>query len=243
VCPTKNKKDGQVMGERCPFCDLSAKAKELKFKSLDEPTKKKYGDIEFMNKAKESWIVRCIERGHEEDGVKFWLFASSKKKDGVYDKIMNLANQRAASAAKKGNKYSIFDLNNGMDLIITLTRTSDGKTSVQVIDEGMPSPLTDDFDLGMKWINDSKQWNDVYTVKSPEYMEIIAGGGVPVYNKDLGRYVDKEESVKVKEEADRQRLEETITTPTKDFSDIAESSGVNIVDGNDVKDDDEDLPF
>jgi hypothetical protein len=243
VCPTKNKKDGQVMGERCPFCDLSAKAKELKFKSLDEPTKKKYGDIEFMNKAKESWIVRCIERGHEEDGVKFWLFASSKKKDGVYDKIMNLANQRAASAAKKGNKYSIFDLNNGMDLIITLTRTSDGKTSVQGIDEGMPSPLTDDFDLGMKWINDSKQWNDVYTVKSPEYMEIIAGGGVPVYNKDLGRYVDKEESVKVKEEADRQRLEETITTPTKDFSDIAESSGVNIVDGNDVKDDDEDLPF
>lgn len=243
VCPTKNKKDGQVMGERCPFCDLSAKAKELKFKSLDEPTKKKYGDIEFMNKAKESWIVRCIERGHEEDGVKFWLFASSKKKDGVYDKIMNLANQRAASAAKKGNKYSIFDLNNGMDLIITLTRTSDGKTSVQVIDEGMPSPLTDDFDLGMKWINDPKQWNDVYTVKSPEYMEIIAGGGVPVYNKDLGRYVDKEESVKVKEEADRQRLEETITTPTKDFSDIAESSGVNIVDGNDVKDDDEDLPF
>ena len=243
VCPTKNKKDGQVMGERCPFCDLSAKAKELKFKSLDEPTKKKYGDIEFMNKAKESWIVRCIERGHEEDGVKFWLFASSKKKDGVYDKIMNLANQRAASAAKKGNKYSIFDLNNGMDLIITLTRTSDGKTSVQVIDEGMPSPLTDDFDLGMKWINDPKQWNDVYTVKSPEYMEIIAGGGVPVYNKDLGRYVDKEESVKVKEEADRQRFEETITTPTKDFSDIAESSGVNIVDGNDVKDDDEDLPF
>lgn len=243
VCPTKNKKDGQVMGEKCPFCDLSAKAKELKFKSLDEPTKKKYGDIEFMNKAKESWIVRCIERGHEEDGVKFWLFASSKKKDGVYDKIMNLANQRAASAAKKGNKYSIFDLNNGMDLIITLTRTSDGKTSIQVIDEGMPSPLTDDFDIGMKWINDSKQWNDVYTVKSPEYMEIIAGGGVPVYNKDLGRYVDKEESVKAKEEADRQRLEETISAPTKDFSDIAESSGVNIIDGNDVKDEDDDLPF
>ena len=56
---------------------------------------KRYGDIEFLNKVKEMWIVRCIERDHEEDGVKFWLFNSSKKKDGVYDKIMNLAKIRA----------------------------------------------------------------------------------------------------------------------------------------------------
>ena len=244
VCPTKNKKDGKVMGETCPFCELSAKARELKFKSLDEPTKKKYGDIEFMNKAKEMWIVRCIERGHEEDGVKFWLFAASKKKDGVYDKIMNLANIRSEAAAKKGNKYSIFDLNNGLDLIITLSRTSDNKTSVQIVDDGFPSPLTDDYELGMKWINDSKQWNDVYTVKSNEYMDIISSGGVPIFNKELNKYVDKEEMDKIKEEAEKQRIEENLTVPSKDFSDIAESSGVNIIDGNDIKDDDDDsLPF
>ena len=244
VCPTHNKKDGSVMGDKCPFCETSAKARELKSKSLDEPTKKKYGDVEFLNRVKEMWIVRCIERDHEEDGVKFWLFNSSKKKDGVYDKIMNLAKIRSEAAAKKGNTYSIFDLNNGLDLVVTLSRTSDNKTAVQIIDAGVPSPLSEDFDLGEKWIHDSKKWDEVYTVKPYEYMAIIAMGGVPVFSKEENKYVDKEELDKLKEEAEKQRLEEAITEPTKDFSDIAESSGVNIIDGNDVKDDDdEDLPF
>ena len=244
VCPTHNKKDGSVMGDKCPFCETSAKARELKSKSLDEPTKKKYGDVEFLNRVKEMWIVRCIERDHEEDGVKFWLFNSSKKKDGVYDKIMNLAKIRSEAAAKKGNTYSIFDLNNGLDLVVTLSRTSDNKTAVQIIDAGVPSPLSEDFDLGEKWIHDSKKWDEVYTVKPYEYMAIIAMGGVPVFSKEENKYVDKEELDKLKEEAEKQRIDEALTEPTKDFSDIAESSGVNIIDGNDVKDDDdEDLPF
>lgn len=244
VCPTHNKKDGSVMGDKCPFCETSAKARELKSKSLDEPTKKKYGDVEFLNRVKEMWIVRCIERDHEEDGVKFWLFNSSKKKDGVYDKIMNLAKIRSEAAAKKGNTYSIFDLNNGLDLVVTLSRTSDNKTAVQIIDAGLPSPLSEDFDLGEKWIHDSKKWDEVYTVKPYEYMAIIAMGGVPVFSKEENKYVDKEELDKMKEEAEKQRIDEALTEPTKDFSDIAESSGVNIIDGNDVKDDDdEDLPF
>ena len=76
-------------------------------------------------------------------------------------------------------------------------------------------------------------------------MSIIAMGGVPVFSKEENRYIDKEELVKVKEEAEKQRIEEALTEPTKDFSDIAESSGVNIIDGNDIKDDesDDDLPF
>jgi hypothetical protein len=245
VCPTHNKKDGSVMGDKCPFCETSAKARELKSKSLDEPTKKKYGDVEFLNRVKEMWIVRCIERDHEEDGVKFWLFNSSKKKDGVYDKIMNLAKIRSEAAAKKGNTYSIFDLNNGLDLVVTLSRTSDNKTAVQIIDAGLPSPLSEDFDLGEKWIHDSKKWDEVYTVKPYEYMAIIAMGGVPVFSKEENKYVDKEELDKLKEEAEKQRIDEALTEPTKDFSDIAESSGVNIIDGNDIKDDDsdDDLPF
>lgn len=244
VCPTHNKKDGETMGERCPFCETSAKAKELKLNSIDEPSRKKYGDIEFLNKVKEMWIVRCIERDHEEDGVKFWLFNSSKKKDGVYDKIMNLANRRAASAAKKGNVYSIFDLNNGLDLDITLTKTTDGKTTIQVLDAGSPSPLTDDYDLGMKWIQDEKKWYDVYTVKSYEYMSIIAMGGVPVFNKEVGKYVDKEEMNKLKEEAEQQRIEEELTEESTDFSKIANSDSI-IMDNNgeSENDDDEDLPF
>lgn len=244
VCPTHNKKDGNVMGDGCPFCETSAKARELKSKSLDEPTKKKYGDVEFLNKVKEMWIVRCIERGHEDDGVKFWLFNSSKKKDGVYDKIMNLARIRSEAAARKGNTYSIFDLNNGLDLIITLTRTADNKTSVQIVDDGFPSPLTEDYDLGMKWIQDEKNWYDVYTVKSYDYMTIIAMGGVPVFNKELGKYVDKEEMNKIKEEAEQKRIEDELTEETRDYSEVVNSNEI-IVDASNTADDDsdEDLPF
>lgn len=250
VCPTHNKKDGEVMGDGCPFCETSAKAKELKSKALDESTKKRYGDIEFLNKVKEMWIVRCIERDHEEDGVKFWLFNSSKKKDGVYDKIMNLAKIRAEAAARKGNNYSIFDLNNGLDLIITLTKTADNKTSIQIVDDGFPSPLTDDFDLGMKWIQDDKNWYDVYTVKSYDYMAIIAQGGIPIFNKELNKYVDKEEMNKIKEEAEKKRIEEELTEETKDYSSIANGSEI-IVDGTTMTaetkveetQEEEDLPF
>ena len=250
VCPTHNKKDGEVMGDGCPFCETSAKAKELKSKALDESTKKRYGDIEFLNKVKEMWIVRCIERDHEEDGVKFWLFNSSKKKDGVYDKIMNLAKIRAEAAARKGNNYSIFDLNNGLDLIVTLTKTADNKTSIQIVDDGFPSPLTDDFDLGMKWIQDDKNWYDVYTVKSYDYMAIIAQGGIPVFNKELNKYVDKEEMNKIKEEAEKKRIEEELTEETKDYSAIANGSEI-IVDGTTMTaetkveetQEEEDLPF
>ena len=249
VCPTHNKKDGEVMGDGCPFCETSAKAKELKSKALDESTKKRYGDIEFLNKVKEMWIVRCIERDHEEDGVKFWLFNSSKKKDGVYDKIMNLAKIRAEAAARKGNNYSIFDLNNGLDLIVTLTKTADNKTSIQIVDDGFPSPLTDDFDLGMKWIQDDKNWYDVYTVKSYDYMAIIAQGGIPVFNKELNKYVDKEEMNKIKEEAEKKRIEEELTEETKDYSAI-NGNGI-IIDGTTMTaetkveetQEEEDLPF
>jgi len=183
-------------------------------------------------------------RGHEDDGVKFWLFNSSKKKDGVYDKIMNLARIRSEAAARKGNTYSIFDLNNGLDLIITLTRTADNKTSIQIVDDGFPSPLTEDYDIGMKWIQDEKKWYDVYTVKSYDYMTIIAMGGVPVFNKELGKYVDKEEMNKIKEEAEQRRIEDELTEETRDYSEVANSNEI-IVDVSNASDDDsdEDLPF
>ena len=246
VCPIRNIKDGEPMGDGCPFCETHAKARELKAHALDEPTKNKYGDVEFINRVKEMWIVRCIERGHEEDGVKFWMFNASKKNDGVYDKIINLANIRAESAARKGNKYSIFDINNGLDLIITLKKDSNNKTSIQVVDDGFPSPLTTDKELGMSWIQDEKKWYEVYTVKPYEYMAIVALGGVPVYDKEFGKYVDRDEVNKAKEEAESERIEAELTKEAVDYSAIANSKQIVIENPTQVenKDDDEEgLPF
>jgi hypothetical protein len=246
VCPPKNKVDGKAMGEKCPFCEISAKAKELKNQSLDEPTKKKYGDVEFMNKAKDMWIVRCIERGHEDDGVKFWLFPDNRQGKGVFDQIRNLAKVRSEAAAAKGNKYSIYDVNNGLDLIVTLTKGSDGKTTVLILDSGIPSPITEDYELGEKWINDPKKWYEVYTVKSYEYMSIVSEGGVPVFSQEEKKYVNKLEADKVKEEAEKERLEEALTSQATDYSEIAKpSSNEQVIDGSkfDTSDEEDSLPF
>ena len=157
---------------------------------------------------------------------------------------MNIANQRTASAARKGNKYSIFDLENGMDLIVTLTRTNDGKTNIQVIDDGSPSPLTEDRELGIKWINDSKKWYEVYTVKPYEYMSIVIQGGVPVYDKEKGHFVDKNERIEAEKEAEAQRIEEELTKPSIDFTKVAQGNDkVEIIDGNKVGSSDDDYPF
>ena len=105
----------------------------------------------------------------------------------------------------------------------------------------------------MKWINDEKKWYDVYTVKSYDYMSIIAMGGIPVYDKELGKYVDKEEMIKAKEEAEQKRIENELTEETTDFSKIVTNKDI-IIDGttttastenaeNNNEEDEEDLPF
>lgn len=123
--------------------------------------------------------------------LKFWLFSHSKKKDGVFDKIMNLFETRKKAAERRGSTYNIFDLYAGQDLIVTLSRTQDGKTTVQVVDEGVQSPLADSDEKMLQWINDEKKFEDLYTVKPVEYMEIIASGGVPVFDKEQEKWIDK----------------------------------------------------
>lgn len=234
VCPVHNEK-----GDKCPFCEVTAKAREYRFKTNNEIEKKKYGDIEFMNRAKAAWIVRCIERGHEEDGVKFWLFNDSRAKKGVYDELINIYNERKKAAERKGKTSNIFDLNDGKDLILTLTKDDNGKTVTKVVDDDERTPLTEDYELGMSWVNDQKKWDEVYTVKPYEYMAIVVDGGTPVYDKDQGKYVDLAKKQEEDKEAAEKELKENLTEHTKDFSEFAKPVNTTdemIIDG-------EDLPF
>ncbi len=215
VCPTHN---DLGLDMKCPFCDTSEQAKALRNEAKSEAERRKYGDIEFANKAKECWIVRCIERGHEEDGVKFWMFTHSKKKDGVYDKIMNLFKTRLEEGKEEGIEENIFDLNNGKDLVITLAKDSNNKTIVQISDKSRNTPLSEDYDTAVSWVNDEKEWTDVFTVKSYDYMSIIVEGGIPVYDKELGKYVNKEQYEEKVKAADEKELRENITEEKVDFT-------------------------
>lgn len=239
VCPVHNK-----MGDKCPFCEVSTGARKLRLEAPTEVEKKKYGDVEFMNRAKAAWIVRCIERGHEEDGPKFWLFNDSAKKDGVYDKIMNIYFERKKAAERKGKDSNIFDVNDGKDLIITLTRDQNGKTVTKVVDDEDKSPLTESYEQGMAWINDEKKWTEVYTIKPYEYMEIVVKGGVPVFDKEKNKYVDSVEKAENDKKAAEEELKENLTEHTRDFSDFPKKEDEEDKSvGGIIYENEDDLPF
>ena len=126
--------------------------------------------------------------------------------------------------------YNIFDLNEGKDIILTLSRTSDGKTNIQVVDKSKPSPLSTSKEEGMQWINDNKKWQDVYTVKPYEFMSIIVEQGVPRYSKEMGGWYDALKGREDEAEAEKERAEEE-AMQTTDYSRIA-ANGDGIIDGN-----------
>ena len=75
----------EKLGTKCPFCELREEAYK-KFKEAQEEGNtvdaERYKEISKSMIPQEVSIIRCIERGHEEDGPKFWKFnLRSDKKD------------------------------------------------------------------------------------------------------------------------------------------------------------------
>ena len=134
-------------------------------------------------KARKFYIVKVIDRDHEEDGVKFWRFKHNYKQDGILDKIIPIWR----------NKGDITDPTTGRDLIIELTKskTPAGKeyTSVSTIMYDDPTPVHEEKTQGDTWINDELTWLDVYSKKPVEYLEAIARGETPKWDSDKGGYV------------------------------------------------------
>lgn len=234
-CPVKNK-----LGDSCPFCEMAEAAKEKKKTATIEQEKKKWNEIEFTYSSKDMWIVRCIERGHEEDGVKFWLFPHSKKQQGVYDKINNIAATRYKKGLTQGKINNIYDLNEGKDLVLTISKDSMDKTQINIADDDSYTPLTSDFEKGLSWINDEKKWEEVYTVKTYDYMSVIVEGGTPVFSKEKNTYVNKEEA---KKESDAV-IDANLDRITVDYSKEPEQVfGTVVQTSSNSSFDDDDLPF
>lgn len=211
--------DENAKDERgCPLCN---KCQEMINESngISDPVERKAVFKAAMQyKAKETYIVRVIERGHEDEGVKFWRFNAHKDGKGFFDQLISLyqiRNQESIDAT--GEPYNIFDLDNGKDIIITLTLDpGSGKTSATIADAGFNTPLSKDAEQKEAWINDEKTWQDVYSSKSYEYLEIVANGEVPFYDKDNNKWV-----AKIEKDADEDNDEETepVSTPASEEDD------------------------
>jgi len=183
ICPKHEK------GEKCPFCE----AREILLAEGSAESKKESNQFS----AKKMYVAKVIDRANPEHGVKFWRFNHHYKNAGTFDKI-NAANGTLPQGEDPVSSTA------GRDMIISVTR--DGEISVVTgINYNMSqTPLSSDAEQMAAWKQSAKDktWEDVYSVKPYEYLEIIVRGGVPMWEKfdtpdaegKTGKWVDKVEA-------------------------------------------------
>jgi hypothetical protein len=142
-------------------------------------------------RARKFYIVKIIDRDHEEDGPKFWRFKHNAKGDGVLDKIFPIFR----------NKGDITNIENGRDLILSLTlaKAGNGKeyTTINSVLNDDQSPLNVDSSVAKTWVEDTLTWSDVYSKKSEDYLEMVANGEVPRWDMNSGKWVSNSQSDEV----------------------------------------------
>lgn len=199
--------DHEKFGNKCPFCEVNKEAYEKSTKAATKEEKESYQKLSLNNKTKEAIIVRCIERGKEDEGVKFWKFNLKFDNSDPYHKILDLAKTRKEEGEAVGRKINILDLYQGRDLTITITRgNTENQTQIDVIESSFDSPVSENPEQLTAWLNDSKRWQDVFTAKPYEYLQLISDGKYPWFDRELNKWVDKEEYDK--KHADEKKEEE-----------------------------------
>ena len=184
-------------------------------------------------KARKFYILKVIDRDKPEDGVKFWRFKHTYKGNGIMDKIIPIIS----------NKGDITDIEKGRDLILTLVLeklpTGGFYTTISSIIPEDKEPLTDNEEWLKEWSEDTTTWDKVYGKKSYEYLELVAQGEVPMWDRDTSKWVPK--SSKTEETVYKQpdKLDES-AKPTTTKKKIAEPV---VVDPQSDTDEDDNLPF
>jgi hypothetical protein len=204
--------DPKQEGKRSPLNEV--------YQSLMETGVESDRELARQYRSRKFYIVKVIDRDHEEDGVKFWRFKHNAKSEGVLDKIFPIFK----------NKGDITDINKGRDLILSLglTKAGTGKeytTINSVIPEDV-TPLHENESKTNEWVNDELVWSDVYSKKGEDYLDLVANGEVPKWSTDSNKWISASQL--------QSTSEETIASPKK---------STPVVDPQGDDDVDEDLPF
>lgn len=162
----------------CPFCE-AREALLTSGKDSDKELAKSYG-------ARRAYVVKVIDRDAEDEGVKFWRFNHDYRNEGIFDKIIGIIKTR-------GVKGNIADAETGRDLIIDMGRGLKNSTTIKSIVDADPAPLSEDKALAKEWMEDARTWEDVYSVRNYEYLEIVVKGEEPAWDKANNKWVAKSE--------------------------------------------------
>ena len=167
-------------------------------------------------RSRKFYIVKVIDRDHEQDGVKFWRFKHNAKGDGILDKVFPIFR----------NKGDITHPETGRDMILSLTLTKAGTgkeyTSINSVIPEDAGKLHVDDNVAKTWVEDELTWSDVYSKKGEDYLEMVAKGEVPRWDTNSNKWVSNSTS------------EEVIASP---------KSSTPVVDPQEDDDTDTELPF
>lgn len=246
--------DHATYGNKCPFCELNKEAYERSLKATTPVAKEEAQKISLSYKPKEAVIVRCIERGKENEGVKFWKFNLKFDNSDPYHKILALAKTRKEEGLAAGRDINILDLYNGRDLTLTIKKgNTENQTVIDVIEASFDTPLSNDPNQFNEWINDSKKWQDVFTIKSYDYLRIVSMMEYPWYDNETKQWITKREhdegvahaNTEAKAKADEADVQ--INTTIQNMASSTSSQMTNetqvVVDVTAEEEDDDELPF
>jgi hypothetical protein len=167
--------DPKQEGKRSPLNEVKESLEATGVES-DKELSKSYRSRKF-------YIVKVIDRDHEQDGPKFWRFKHNSKQDGILDKIFPIFR----------NKGDITDVEKGRDLILSLSLTTSGTgreyTTINSIIPEDAGPLHTDPEVVKKWVADTLVWADVYSKKPEEYLDMVAQGETPKWDKDAKKWI------------------------------------------------------
>lgn len=226
----------------CPFCQ----AKDIFLKRYRDA--KAAGDTAAadMNKElvkkfseKKMYILKVIERGKEDEGVKFWRFNHAYDKGGTLDKIMN---------AIKVVKHDVTDPETGRDLIINISRNQMKIPVVQSISYPLESTkLSDNEAKANEWLSDDRTWRDVYSLRNADYLDIVVRGYTPVWSKEQEKFVAKEKMVS-ENEIPSSKKEDPSSEIEMGFNKEEVNENVPVVDATQstvkaTEEEEDDLPF
>lgn len=192
--------DHATYGSKCPICEEQKRLWDQWHNETDADKKKELAKAAGSLETRDYCIVRCIERGKEEDGPKFWRIPLRQDQTDAYHAIINLGETRRKEGQEAGMDLNIFSIYNGRDLKVTFT---EGTGAPTIMDKSISTPLTTDQELLVKWYYDEKKWTDVFGTKTYEYLKIAYEGEVPWFDKVNNKWVYKTDvdNVRTAEEA------------------------------------------
>lgn len=194
-CPKHND------GGKCPLCDKEAEilAKQSKDKADAEKNKEIWKEST-KYKARKYYIIRGVDEGNPKEGVKFWRFGDSSKKEGVWDKLTPVIEDFIA----KNNRIEPHDTKNGCSFELTcVEKTFDKAKYFEPINikTSEAGPLRNSQEKIDALINDPVTWKDIFrpstlpTYNVEQYLQAVLENNFPSWDKILKKWVKPDGTV------------------------------------------------